>query len=338
MTHVIFRGLVLRAGIVLVAGLLTWPVGVVASAASSTTFSGQATGVRATLLGTGTALADTGPLPSSGGSQEASLLSAGLPGLGGAEVLHATTIGQGDRSRSEASVANLNLTVAGNAIGATFLMSRATAVCGPGGPSASGQSEIADLVINGQPIAVSTQPNQTVNLPGGGSIVINEQTSGRAGDMTVNALHIVVPGVAEVVVASAHADITCPPPGQVTCTGADFVTGGGWIVTPSSDRGTFAVAGGVKSGAFWGHLEYMDHGTGLKAKGTGVTSYTVTGPTTRHIEGTADINGAPGTYRVDVADNGEPGRADTFSISLSTGYSAAGTLAGGNIQLHKPCQ
>ena len=110
-------------------------------------------------------------------------------------------------------------------------------------------------------------------------------------------------------------------------------------MAPSTDRGTFAVAGGVKNGAFWGHLEYIDHGTGLRVKGTGVTAYDVSGPTERHVEGTAEINGASGTYSVDVADNGEPSRgADTFSIRLSTGYSAAGKLAGGNIQLHKPCQ
>jgi len=42
---------------------------------------------------------------------------------------------------------------------------------------------------------------------------------------------------------------------------------------------------------------------------------------------------------VDVADNGEPGRDDTFSLKLSNGYTASGKLAGGNIQLHgeSPC-
>ena len=69
-----------------------------------------------------------------------------------------------------------------------------------------------------------------------------------------------------------------------------------------------------------------------------MTAYSVTGPTTRHIEGTADIDGTPGTYRADVADNGEPGRSDTFSLMLSNGYSANGVLSGGNIQLHTPCQ
>ena len=337
MSRVISRRVALRAATLLVVCLVSWPTAGTALA-TSTTFSGQATGVRATVLGNTTVLSDTGRLPSAGGSQEAALLSANAAGVG-AQVLHATTIGQGDRSRSEASVASLSVTAGTNSVSATFLMARAIAMCGSGGASASGDSEIADLVINGQQIAVSGQPNQTVPLPGGGTVIINEQSSGRQGDITVDALHVNVPGVADVVVASAHADITCPPPGQLTCNGGDFVTGGGWITTPSSARGTFAVAGGIKNGGYWGHLEYIDHGTGMKVKGTGVTAYTV-GQTvnTRHIEGTAEIDGTPGTYKVDVADNGGPGvGVDTFSIILPSGYTASGYLGGGNIQLHMPC-
>jgi len=353
MSRIVTRACFLFAARLLLIGALVWPLSGVAQADSGgTTFSGQATVVNATfpVIGTVT-LSDTGPLPSSGGAQEASLLNAsvpspvqGAPPLLTAEVLHAATIGQGDRSRSEASVATLTLTPAGHTVTADFLMSRAMAVCGPGGASASGSSEIVGLVIDNQTIAVSGRPNQTVVLPDGtGQIVINEQKSARQGDITVNALHVTLStlaGPTDVVIASAHADVTCPPPGQVGCTGADFVTGGGWITAPSGAKGTFAVAGGIKQGAFWGHLQYIDHGTGLKVKGTGVTAYTVTGPTTRHIEGTADIGGTSGyTYKVDVADNGEPGRgSDTFTIQLSNSYAASGTLGGGNIQLHEPCQ
>ena len=60
----------------------------------------------------------------------------------------------------------------------------------------------------------------------------------------------------------------------------------------------------------------------------------------RVFEGEAEVNGTPGyTYRVEVADNGEPGRrTDRLKISLSyNNYSADGTLEGGNIQLHRPC-
>ena len=69
-----------------------------------------------------------------------------------------------------------------------------------------------------------------------------------------------------------------------------------------------------------------------------VTAYgTGSVPNSRHIEGTAEIDGLGGfTYRAEAVDNGEPGDADTFSIDLSNGYHAEGVLGGGNIQLHLP--
>ena len=99
------------------------------------------------------------------------------------------------------------------------------------------------------------------------------------------------------------------------------------------------MAGGVKNGAFWGHLSYIDHGpNGPKVKGTGITGYMVIDATTRHIEGTAEIDGRPGfTYWVDLADEGEPGRADRFHLHLSNEYDATGVLNGGNLQLHNSC-
>jgi hypothetical protein len=52
----------------------------------------------------------------------------------------------------------------------------------------------------------------------------------------------------------------------------------------------------------------------------------------------AEINGQAGDYVVDVEDNGEPGRADRFEITLSNGSTAEGMLKGGNIQLHDRCR
>jgi len=313
------------------------------SASQATSFSGRATVLQATVLGLSpVVLVDAGPLPPSGGAEEASFLNANVPGLLTAEVLHATTVGQGNASRSEASVAEVSLTVAGNTISAGLLQARAAAVCNNGAASTSGSSEIAALSVNGQTIIVSGAPNQTVQLPVG-EVIINEQ-SGGPGDLTVNALHVIVPGVANVIVSSAHADIECQPAPSPTpsCTGADFVTGGGWITGPTSGaKANFGVAGGIKQGPFWGHLTYIDHGPGgPQVKGTGVTAYSVVNATTRHIEGTAQVNGQDGfTYKVDVADNGEPGTNDTFTLQLSNGYAASGRLAGGNIQLHLPsCQ
>src|SRR5690349_6422561 len=89
------------------------------SASQATSYSGRATVLQATVLGLQpVVLADAGPLQASGGAEEASLLNASVPGLLTAEVLHASTIGEGNASRSEASVAQLALTVAGNTISA----------------------------------------------------------------------------------------------------------------------------------------------------------------------------------------------------------------------------
>ena len=327
----------------LAAGLLTLGLGVFSSAPvlADNSFSGQAvvvSGSVTTPVGTiPLDISDTGPLPAKGGSQQASLLSASVPGLLSAEVLHASAIAQGNKSRAEASVANLALAVAGQTITAGFLMSHATATCTNGAASVSGSSQIASLAVNGMPITVSGMPNQTVTV-GPVTLIINEQhssVSGNTGTITVNALHVIVPGVANVVISSSHADIVCAGNNCVSATG-DFVTGGGWIPLPSGAKGTFGVAGGFNG---FGHLEYIDHGTGMNVHGTGVTSYVITGTQTRHIEGTATVNGQSGfTYAVDVKDD-DAGGVDAFAIRLSTGYVASNNLGGGEIQLHKAnCQ
>jgi len=351
--------------------LLAWPA-VGSADTSSPSYSGRAYVVRASALGTQVQpIADTGELPATGGAQEASLLTvSAIPlddvgALNGAEVAHATTVGQGNASRSEASVANLSLTVAGTTITADFLMSRAAARCNGSSPSVSGSSELAALSISsvngGQPITVTTAANQTIVLPvDAGTVVINEQSpsiSGQSGSMDVNALHVTItnpvnptlgPPLAEVIVSHAHADITCPTsPSQPPACGAtptDFVTGGGWIVSPSdrNAKANFAVAGGMKNG-FWGHLLYIDHGNGMRVKGTGVTGYNFYPDHTtnwRQILGWADVNGTSESYEADVADNGEPGSGlDRFQLELNNAPVApASLLGGGNIQLHKACQ
>ena len=348
--------------------LLAWPA-VSSADTSSPTYSGRAYVVQASLLGMQLPrIADTGDLPSTGGAQEAALFTVPPFSLGsagsfnGAEVAHATTVGHGNASRSEASVADLSVTVAGTTITADFLMSRAAAQCNGSSPSVSGSSELARLSISsvngGQPIIVTGAPNQTVVLPlNAGTVVINEQSSsvnGQSGSMDVSALHVTInnpaggPALADVIVSHAHADITCPTsPSQPPACGVtptDFVTGGGWIVSPSDPnaKANFAVAGGVKNG-FWGHLMYIDHGNGMHVKGTEVTGYDfypAFGSNGRQIVGSADVNGTAESYEADVADKGEPGGGvDQFQLTLNSVLTApASVLRGGNIQLHKACQ
>jgi hypothetical protein len=134
-----------------------------------------------------------------------------------------------------------------------------------------------------------------------------------------------------------------PQPGPPTEDDCGKVTGGGWIVgTPSGAKGTFGVSGGIRRDEFWGHLNYVDHGTGLHVRSTAVTGFDEdpTDPNARLIQYNVLIGTTPGTALVRVVDNGEPGRNDRFEITLSNGYTASGSLGdgrpgGGNIQLHK---
>ena len=183
------------------AALLAWP-----ATGSAQTVTGQAAAVQATVFGllgnTTLGLANTGTLSGPTDALEASQLTGNLLGALTAEAPAATTIGYPDQVDSAASLANLALNIAGSTIGADFLMSEASAVLNAGG---SGTSTVTNLVLNGAPVPVSGAPNQTVSIPGG-QMVINEQQTSPAG-IVVNALHVIVGGVADVVIGSAVAGI-----------------------------------------------------------------------------------------------------------------------------------
>jgi hypothetical protein len=229
---------------------------------------------------------------------------------------------------------------------ADFISSESVAICKQNGHvSVSASVDIEGLVVNGLKINVNGRPNQILPIPDG-QIIINQQTSsvsGSSGDMTVVALQIQMTNCLSGPVCSSHADISCagsPPPPPSEC---GKLTGGGWIVgTPSGAKGTFAVSGGIRRGQFWGHLNYIDHGTGMHVTSTAVTGF-MTDPSDsdcRDITYNVSIDGVPGTAYVVACDKGEPGINDSFSITLSNGYSASGDLGGsrpggGNIQLHK---
>ena len=115
----------------------------------------------------------------------------------------------------------------------------------------------------------------------------------------------------------------------------DTVTAGGWITgTPSGAKANFGLVARDPASPS-GNVNYVDHGTGMHVKSTSITAYVIVDADTRRIQGTAEIDGVAGfTFVVVVSDLGEPGKNDTFSISLSSGYAASGTLGGGNVQIH----
>ena len=177
--------------------------GLLPSPTPSATFSGNAQAVQATVSGASTALAATGTLAGSTDARQASAATANVASLLTGETLQAATIGWPDQVASEASIGSLGVTVAGTSVSADFVMARALAASGAAG---SGGSDVENLVINGAVIPVTGEANQTVWIPGG-QVTINEQKTSAAGT-TVNALHIVVTGVADVVIASATAGIS----------------------------------------------------------------------------------------------------------------------------------
>jgi len=177
-----------------------WPL-----AAAAQAVNGQARAAQATVSGltgtTTTALGDAGTLSGANDARHASQLTGSIPSIVGGEALHATTIAGSDEVDSESSIAGVTVSAGGNTITASFVMARATSIRGVD----SGNATISGLSINGVPIPVADSANQRLAIPGG-SVVINEQQNSAAG-LVVNGLHVVVTGVADIVVASAAASV-----------------------------------------------------------------------------------------------------------------------------------
>ena len=178
------------------------------SVAQATTFSGEAVALKVSAVGVSLAAADTGPLPSSGGNLSNSLASVNVAGIASANTLASSTSGSGTSSQSQSTLLDVNLL--NGLVEATVVKSNSSATCSGSSASVSGNAELVGLTVAGQSVLVSN-PNLSISLPGGISVIVNEQTSssgGSSGSMTVNALHVTGPSI-DIVVASAHSDITC---------------------------------------------------------------------------------------------------------------------------------
>lgn len=189
-------------------------------AAQSTIYSGQAVAVDVHLAGIPVAVSDTGPLPATGGALSTELASLTVTGIANLQLLAASTEGQSGETNSQASIASAWIRAAGITIEASLITANAGASCTGNGVSTSGNSQIASLRVNGLSVKVTGEPNQTIPLLVG-SLVINEQISSETGDsasMTVNALHLRVLGLADVILSGTEAGVECasapPPPPQ----------------------------------------------------------------------------------------------------------------------------
>jgi hypothetical protein len=170
-------------------------VAVLSSMLAAATVSGNARAI----LANGTALSDTGTLNSPTDARESSQTTGAIGSLVSGEALHATTIGYSSEVASEASVGNVAVAAGDTTVVADFAMARVRAVKG----TDDAVTDVRGLAINGYPVVVTGAKNQRVEVPGA-VVLINEQFKS-GGTLTVNALHVVVNGVADVVIASASA-------------------------------------------------------------------------------------------------------------------------------------
>lgn len=109
--------------------------------------------------------------------------------------------------------------------------------------------------------------------------------------------------------------------------------GSGTIATEGG-QGTFSLSVGPgRRGKVTGSFSYSDPSAPLSFSTGKFTNLVITGNQAQ-FSGTAKMGKKNKiSFTVNVTDNGDPGTADFFSISVSNGYSAAGNLTSGNIQL-----
>jgi hypothetical protein len=115
---------------------------------------------------------------------------------------------------------------------------------------------------------------------------------------------------------------------------AGHMTGGGQIWNSAqSDRIAFGFNASADDGGAKGTCNVEDpfSNTHVKCLDADVVNQTANSAV---IYGDATVNGVATTYRIQVTDNAEPGTTDVFKITTASGYSAGGTVAKGNIQVH----
>ncbi len=173
-------------------------------------YSGRAYGAYVNVLGFGPMyFADTGSLPATGGTLSSFLLNVNALPFIAANNLVTNTSGANCQANSDATVQDL-IVLQGNPAQVTATTVRSTSHADCSG--VSGGSTILGLTFGGVPVTVTGAPNQTVTIPGVATLIINEQIVG-PGDITVNALHLILlGGTQEVIISSSHSDVHCVVP------------------------------------------------------------------------------------------------------------------------------
>src|SRR2546422_3542421 len=130
---------------------------------AGTTYSGRAFGASVHVGPLDAKFADTGNLPAEGGEIDATTVTVHTDPAQ-AEVLLSVTMGFDEKAESEAATASVTLLPgSANEITAAFVRAHSVATC----TGVFGESELVDLRLGGQPIVVSSAPNQVIGVAGG---------------------------------------------------------------------------------------------------------------------------------------------------------------------------
>jgi len=185
-------------------------------------YSGRATGFNGTLTAAGAkktlVLADVAMACTGTAREETvSTVSNPLPLGVAAKTVTAYTIGRDDVAATHSGMEELHINLAdGFTLDATGLQSRSEVRCDESTfrITKDGGSEVGSLTINGERYAYSGAPNETYEIPGVATVIVNEQLNPTSKELIVNALHIKVadpsyPAYGDIVVAHSRSKLTC---------------------------------------------------------------------------------------------------------------------------------
>ena len=176
--------------------IITWQASTQTGRAIALTTAGSA------LLST--SFEDTGPVSTQTSAHVAKSAVVASSRLVSASLLGAAVTATPGAVASTASVANL--TVGGTLLPVIRVVA-ASATAGANCDGVSGSTTISSVTVAGISVKVGATPNTTVSLLGV-TLVFNQQVQ-TGNSLTVNALHLTVGGLLNVVVASAQAGVHC---------------------------------------------------------------------------------------------------------------------------------
>ncbi|HEY7349536.1 MAG TPA: hypothetical protein VH599_14565 [Ktedonobacterales bacterium] len=198
-----------------------------AQAGGAAAFIGNAAGVNGNVNGQ-EILAASVTLPPDGAPQQASQATFSVENLLSSAALKASTALEGGTVRADASLEDIQVTIAGNTITADAGKAEATGTCVNGNADLKNSSTVTNLIVNGV-----SNPSSPVNLPGFGTLTKDfsfQEGTGASAGIQASALHIASTDNTQFLdfaFTSVHADCGLVPGAPTT---------GGGPIPPTGER------------------------------------------------------------------------------------------------------